>query len=69
METSDEPINERPLEGFYTPLTHLKEIKGTAGSSALPETLSFYMYEQKKARQVPCSSGFEFNCSVFFTLL
>lgn len=33
--TSDEPVKEWSLEGFCTPLAHLKEGRGIAGSSVL----------------------------------
>lgn len=41
MGTSDEPIKEWSLAGFCTALAHVKEGKGIAGSSVLPEMLSF----------------------------
>lgn len=41
MGTSDEPVKKWSLEGFCTPLVHLKGGKGIAGSSVLAETLSF----------------------------
>lgn len=65
METSDEPVKEWSLAGFCTTLAHVKQGKGIAGPSVLPESLSFLSICTREGIQAPCSSGFEFNYSVF----